>query len=183
MKKMVCHGDSLTEAPDLDKNYSWPNLVESRLNLNVINSGIGGDTSGGLLGRFYHDVVRHQPDLVVFAECTEDVSKVLAYAHRNRVPVTTRGAGVGYVGGCVPVEGGIVLTTERMNKILSINPEDGVAIVQPGVITGHLQDAVRDVGWDYPPEGLIRQGTRMASRLNTAAAAIRKENAPTAARL
>ena len=94
----------------------------------------------------------HQPDLVVFAECTEDVSKVLAYAHRNRVPVTTRGAGVGYVGGCVPVEGGIVLTTERMNKILSINPEDGVAIVQPGVITGHLQDAVRDVGWDYPPD-------------------------------
>jgi len=94
----------------------------------------------------------HQPDLVVFAECTEDVSKVLAYAHQNQVPVTTRGAGVGYVGGCVPVEGGIVLTTERMNEILEISPEDGVAVVQPGVITGELQAAVRDLGWDYPPD-------------------------------
>ena len=73
MKKVVCHGDSLTEASDLDKNYSWPNLVESKLNLNVINSGIGGDTSGGLLGRFYHDVVRHQPDLVIILGGTNDL--------------------------------------------------------------------------------------------------------------
>ena len=94
----------------------------------------------------------HQPDLVVFAECTEDVSKVLAFAHRNRIPVTTRGAGVGYVGGCVPMKGGIVLTTERMNQIIGIHPEDGVAVVQPGVITGDLQVAVRALGWDYPPD-------------------------------
>ncbi len=94
----------------------------------------------------------HPPDVVVFAESTEDVSKVLAYAHRNRVPVTTRGAGVGYVGGCVPVRGGIVLSTARMNKILAISPNDGVAVVQPGVITVDLQTAVRALGWDYPPD-------------------------------
>lgn len=94
----------------------------------------------------------HSPDVVVFAESTEDVSKVLAYAHRYRVPVTTRGAGVGYVGGCVPVHGGIVLSTARMNKILAISPNDGVAVVQPGVITGDLQTAVRALGWDYPPD-------------------------------
>jgi len=94
----------------------------------------------------------HQPDVVVFAESTEDVSKVLAFAHRNRVAVTTRGAGVGYVGGCVPMEGGIVLSTVRMNRILAISPQDGVAVVQPGVITGDLQKAVRALGWDYPPD-------------------------------
>jgi len=94
----------------------------------------------------------HPPDVVVFAESTADVSAVLAYANENRIPVTTRGAGVGYVGGCVPVAGGIVLTTERMKKIIGIHPEDGVAIVQPGVITGNLQEAVSAVGWDYPPD-------------------------------
>jgi lysophospholipase L1-like esterase len=73
MKKIVCHGDSLTEAADLAKNDTWPVLVASRLNLKTINSGIGGDTSGGLLARFYDDVVRHQPDLVVILGGTNDL--------------------------------------------------------------------------------------------------------------
>jgi len=94
----------------------------------------------------------HPPDVVVFAESTAEVAAIMAYAHRHRVPVTTRGAGVGYVGGCVPVRGGIVLSTARMNRILGVHPEDGVAIVQPGVITGDLQAAVREVGWEYPPD-------------------------------
>lgn len=94
----------------------------------------------------------HPPDVVVFAESTSDVSAVLAYANQHRVPVTTRGAGVGYVGGCVPVSGGIVLTTERMKSILGISPEDGLVVAQPGVITGDLQNAVRALGWDYPPD-------------------------------
>ncbi len=94
----------------------------------------------------------HPPDLVVFAENTADVSAVLAFANAHRIPVTTRGSGVGYVGGCVPVQGGIVLSTARMDRILGIYPEDGVAIVQPGVITRTLQDAVHQVGWEYPPD-------------------------------
>jgi lysophospholipase L1-like esterase len=73
MKKIVCHGDSLTEASDLDKKYTWPIMLESRLDLKIINSGIGGDTSGGLLGRFYDDVVRHQPDLVIILGGTNDL--------------------------------------------------------------------------------------------------------------
>jgi len=73
MKKIVCHGDSLTEASDLDKIYTWPILVENRLNLEIIKSGIGGDTSGGMLGRFYCDVVRHQPDLVIILGGTNDL--------------------------------------------------------------------------------------------------------------
>lgn len=94
----------------------------------------------------------HSPDVVVFVETTADVSVVLTYANKHRIPVTTRGAGVGYVGGCVPVSGGIVITTERMKRIIGIFPNDGVAIVEPGVITGDLQQAVRAMGWDYPPD-------------------------------
>jgi glycolate oxidase len=94
----------------------------------------------------------HLPDVVVFAESTADVSAVMRFAAEHDIPVTTRGAGVGYVGGCVPVMGGIALSVMRMNKILGIHPEDGVAIVQPGVITRDLQQAARAVGWDYPPD-------------------------------
>ena len=92
------------------------------------------------------------PDTVVFAESTEDIAQTLAFAHEGGIPVTTRGAGVGYVGGCVPSEGGIALTVARMNKILELNPADGVAVVEPGVITGDLQEAAREIGWYYPPD-------------------------------
>lgn len=95
---------------------------------------------------------RQVPDIVVFAESVQDVSKTLRFASRLGIPVTTRGAGVGYVGGCVPVEGGIVLSVARMDRIVELNPADGVAVVQPGVITGDLQKAARAAGWDYPPD-------------------------------
>ncbi len=95
---------------------------------------------------------RELPDIVVFAESVRDVSRTMAFATRWNIPVTTRGSGVGYVGGCVPVEGGIVLSVAKMNRIVELNPADGVAVVQPGVITGDLQKAAHAVGWDYPPD-------------------------------
>ena len=94
----------------------------------------------------------HLPDAVVFAESTADVAAVLTFANQRAIPVTTRGAGIGYVGGCVPVMGGIALSVMRMNRILGMHPEDGVAIVQPGVITRDIQEAARAVGWEYPPD-------------------------------
>ena len=97
-------------------------------------------------------LVSHPPDVVVFAESTEDVVVVMKFAGENDVPVTTRGAGVGYVGGAVPMDGGIVLSVARMDEVKEINPADGVAVVGPGVITGDLQDAAREVGWFYPPD-------------------------------
>ncbi len=92
------------------------------------------------------------PDVVVFAHSTEDVAKTLKYAHENNIPVTTRGAGVGYVGGAVPMRGGIALSVFQMNEIVEVSVEDGVVVTQPGVITGDLQDAVRELGWYYPPD-------------------------------
>ncbi len=73
MNTIVCHGDSLTEGSDLNPNYTWPRLVENQVNVKVINSGIGGDTSGGLLARFYPEVVRHKPDMVLIVGGTNDL--------------------------------------------------------------------------------------------------------------
>jgi glycolate oxidase subunit GlcD len=92
------------------------------------------------------------PEVVVYAQSTEQVSAVLSYASEKKVPVTARGAGVGYVGGCVPLRGGIALSLARMNHILEMNPADGIAVVQPGVITGDLQAAAKKLGWFYPPD-------------------------------
>ena len=73
MKTIVCHGDSLTEGSDLNPNFTWPRLVENQVSVKVINSGIGGDTSGGLLARFYPDVVQHKPDMVLIMSGTNDL--------------------------------------------------------------------------------------------------------------
>lgn len=94
----------------------------------------------------------HDPDVVVFAQNTEQVSRLLRFASDGRIPVTARGAGYGYVGGCVPMRGGISLSLERMNRINEINFADAVAIVEPGVITGELQAAVRAQKLFYPPD-------------------------------
>src|SRR5438132_2574966 len=94
----------------------------------------------------------HSPDVVVEPETTKQVSLLLEFAWRKQVPVTPRGAGYGYVGGCVPEHGGISLSLIRMNQIKEIAVNDGVAVVQPGVITGQLQEAARRLGLFYPPD-------------------------------
>jgi len=92
------------------------------------------------------------PEVVVFPASTGQVSMLLRFANEQGIPVTARGAGVGYVGGCVPLRGGIALSLARMNRIKEINTADGVAVVEPGVITGRLQSEVRKLGWFYPPD-------------------------------
>ena len=94
----------------------------------------------------------HLPEVVVFAECRDDVVAVMKFANERGIPVTTRGAGDGYVGGCVPVEGGIALSVARMKSVVEIMPEDGVVVTQPGVILRDLQVAVSELGWYYPPD-------------------------------
>lgn len=93
-----------------------------------------------------------EPDVVVFAESTEQVARLLKFANRRGIPVTPRGAGVGYVGGCVPLLGGVALSLARMNRIKEIHAADSVAVVEPGVITGVLQAAARKRGLFYPPD-------------------------------
>ena len=94
----------------------------------------------------------HLPDVVVTPMCTEQVSQLLRFANERGIPVTARGAGYGYVGGCVPVNGGIALSLAGMNRIKEIAVADGVAVVEPGVITGDLQREVRNCRLYYPPD-------------------------------
>ena len=94
----------------------------------------------------------HAPEAVVFASSTSDISKLLQFASREKIPVTARGGGFGYVGGCVPVHGGIVLSLVRMNRIMEISFADAVAIVQPGVFTADVKAAARAQKLFYPPD-------------------------------
>ena len=94
----------------------------------------------------------HEPDVVVFARSTTDVSKLLQFASHEKIPVTARGGGFGYVGGCVPARGGIVLSLARMKRIKEMSFGDAIAIVEPGVITADLKAAARAQNLFYPPD-------------------------------
>ena len=109
----------------------------------------------------------HQPDAVALPRSAQSVSRILRFADRNRLPVTPRGAGHGYVGGCVPVRGGIVLSLARLNRLLEINRRDFVAVVQPAVITEQFQKAVEKRGLFYPPDPASRADNFIGGNLAT----------------
>lgn len=93
-----------------------------------------------------------QPDGVVFPKNASEISLILKMANAEGFPVIPRGAGTGFSGGSVPVEGGVVLSTERMKGILSIDTENLTAVVEPGVITWDFQQAAEGLGLFYPPD-------------------------------
>src|SRR5437870_12897271 len=92
------------------------------------------------------------PKVVVFARSSDDVRQLLQFANENKIPVTARGAGYGYVGSCVPIRRGIVLSLMQMNQIKEINFVDAIALVEPGVITSELKRAARSKKLFYPPD-------------------------------
>jgi len=105
--------------------------------------------------RYSHDEtvgVSAMPEVVVKANNTEQVAQIFQLAQRECIPVTPRGAGYGLSGGAVPVYGGIVLSLEKMNRILEIDQENLMVTVQPGVITGDIHRAVEALGLFYPPD-------------------------------
>ncbi|HYE15796.1 MAG TPA: FAD-binding protein, partial [Pyrinomonadaceae bacterium] len=92
------------------------------------------------------------PEAVVLPRSAAEVSAIMRLANERRFPVTARGGGVGYTGGAVPVEGGIVVGTDRMNRIREVNAEDLYAVTEPGATTYALQQAVEAEGLFYPPD-------------------------------
>lgn len=94
----------------------------------------------------------HLPDVVVFPKSTGQVASILRLANEHDFAVVPRGAGSGTVGGAVPVKGGVVLAFNRMNRIEKIDPGDLVAVVEPGVVTGHLKREAEKLGLFYPPD-------------------------------
>ena len=109
----------------------------------------------------------HLPEAVVLPRDTQAVATILRFANANRIPVTPRGAGYGYVGGCVPIRGGIALSLERMKRIKEINADDFVAVVQPAVLTKQLQDAVEARGLFYPPDPASRADCSLGGNIAT----------------
>jgi glycolate oxidase len=104
---------------------------------------------------YTHDHVvglRADPEVVVRVTSAGQVAEVLQLAQREKVPVTPRGAGYGLSGGAVPVQGGIVLSIEKMNRILEIDNKNLMVTVEPGVITGDIHRAVEAEGLFYPPD-------------------------------
>ncbi|MGQ9492503.1 MAG: FAD-binding oxidoreductase [Anaerolineae bacterium] len=104
---------------------------------------------------YTHDEVvglRAEPEVVVKATTAQQIAQIFKLAQRKRIPVTPRGAGWGLSGGAVPVCGGIVLSLEKMNRILEIDKENLMVTVEPGVITGDIHRAVEAEGLFYPPD-------------------------------
>ncbi len=122
-----------------------------------------------VLGQYAGDkwFASHPPDAVALPKSTESVSTVLRFANKHRIPVTPRGAGHGYVGGCVPMRGGVVLSLAGMDRIKEISTADFVAVVQPGVITEHLQNEVEKQRLFYPPDPASRNESAIGGNIVT----------------
>ena len=96
---------------------------------------------------------------LVFVKSTQEVSEVLKFANKNKIPVTPRGAGTNLVGSTVPFENAIIIDFSQMNRILEIDRENFTATVEPGVILQDFQKYVESLGLFYPPD----PGEKMAS--------------------
>jgi glycolate oxidase subunit GlcD len=109
----------------------------------------------------------HLPDVVVRPTTNKQVSQLLRFANEHKIPVTPRGAGYGYVGGCVPERGGIALSMAGMDRIKEIAVADGVAVVEPGVITSRIQDAVKAHRLFYPPDPASLKNSSIGGNIAT----------------
>jgi glycolate oxidase len=114
------------------------------------------------LTAYSHDEVpdrryAHMPEAVVRPRTAGEISRIMKLANRRRIPVTPRGAGSGLSGGAVPVLGGIVLLCDRMNRILQIDTENMMVVVEPGVVTAQINEALKDTGLFYAGYPMSRE--------------------------
>ncbi len=117
---------------------------------------------------------RYEPDAVIFPRDEDDVSKILAYCNEHAIVITPRGAGSGFTGGALPANGGIVLAMEKyMNKIIEIDLQNMLAIVQPGVINMDLQKHVEELGLFYPPDPASEQYSTLGGNVSENAGGMR----------
>jgi glycolate oxidase len=133
------------------------------------------DDKAHLLAYSYDATREHfEPDAVIFPRHEQDVSDILRYCNDHRIVIVPRGAGSGFTGGALPSSGGIVLAFEKhMNKILEIDMENMVAVVQPGVINMDLQRAVEAVGLFYPPDPASQDYSTIGGNVNENAGGMR----------
>lgn len=117
---------------------------------------------------------RFEPDAVVFPRDEADIGKILRYCDKHGIVIVPRGAGSGFTGGALPSNGGIVLAFEKhMNKILEIDMQNMVAVVQPGVINMDLQRAVEAKGLFYPPDPASQEYSTIGGNVSENAGGMR----------
>lgn len=107
------------------------------------------------LQNYSHDeteLLHFLPEVVIKPSTTNEISAVLKLCNQHKIPVTPRGAGTGLSGGALPQLGGVLISMERMNKIISIDERNLQVTTEPGVITEVLQNAVKEKGLFYPPD-------------------------------
>lgn len=107
------------------------------------------------LHQYAHDETENLhflPDVVIKPSTPEQVSEVMKWCTANKIPVTPRGAGTGLSGGALPQFGGVLISSEKLNRIIEIDERNGQVTTEPGVITEVLQNAVKEKGLFYPPD-------------------------------
>ena len=113
-------------------------------------------SSGNVSSDYEHDEMTiyglYAPEAVLLAQNTDEISAVLRYCCQKGIAVTPRGAGTGLCGGCVAVRGGIVLSTERMKRVLEVDEKNMTATVEPGVLLMEFPKALEGTGLFYPPD-------------------------------
>src|SRR5499426_4021934 len=104
-------------------------------------------------------------DFVVFPSSAEQVAAVVKLAGREGLPFVARGAGTGLSGGCLPAEGGIVLSLMRMNRVLEVDYDNQIAVVEPGLVNLHLSWAVGPQGFYYAPDPSSQQACTIGGNI------------------
>ncbi|TLD81569.1 FAD-binding protein [Helicobacter sp. MIT 05-5293] len=149
---------------------------EHRKNLkNIVGEENYSDDKAHLIAYCYDATKeRYEPEAVIFPRNEQDVSKVLSYCNENRIPIIPRGAGSGFTGGALPVNGGIILALERhFNQILEIDEKNLIARVQPGVVNKIFQEAVEAKGLFYPPDPASQEYSTLGGNVSENAGGMR----------
>lgn len=131
-------------------------LIKELQNISGNNNVIFDEASLNYYGHDETEQLLYPPDVVVKPSSAEEISKILRYCNEHLIPVTPRGAGTGLSGGAIPHEGGVVISTEKLNRILEIDERNLQVTTEPGVITEVLQNAVKEKGLFYPPDPASR---------------------------
>ena len=137
------------------KEIQFDNNIQSKLEKILGKQNVISDLAGVYAYSFdcaHIPFPKKKPVVVALPENTIQVSEILKLANENEIPVIARGAGTNHAGGCAPINGGIIIHFSKMNKILEINNQDMTCRVQPGVVVGDLQKAVKEIGLFYPPD-------------------------------
>lgn len=116
-------------------------------------------------GKDYTEDFLFVPEVVLKPENPFEISGILKYCNQNRIPVTARGAGTGLSGGALPTHGGVVLSTEKLNKIIDVDTNNYMATVEPGVINEVFSNAVEEKGLFYPPDPASKGSCFMGGNL------------------